>query len=369
MKKQIGVAILSALLAISSPIAALASTESAPEHGGPVPGNGCTYYRVRAGDTLSRIAAQFGKSVAAIQAANGLLGTRIYAGQTLCIPNYMPPPPHTPPPGPHPMPPPMPPNNGPWHGEYWNNLDQSGAPSLTRNDVSVNFNWGYGTPNAGVIVADNFSARWTRTINFAPGKYRFVLTADDGARLWINGGAVIDQYAYAGQNTWTWEGDLNGPTSVRVDYVERGGLARVSLSYGMIGNGMPPAPPAWGSWRADYYNTLDFTGNATTRYYNTLALNWGYNAPTAGINADKFTARFTTTRYLAAGTYRIVARADDGVRVYVDGNKVMDEWREQSYRTFVGGNFVLGAGNHEIKVEYFELTGAAAIQVYWERLS
>ena len=40
------------------------------------------------------------------------------------------------------------PGSGPWYGEYWNNTAQSGAPSLVRNDAALNFNWGFGTPDA-----------------------------------------------------------------------------------------------------------------------------------------------------------------------------------------------------------------------------
>jgi LysM repeat protein len=46
----------------------------------------CTNYTVRSGDNLFRIGLKFGVSVSAIQAANGLSGTFIYAGQVLCIP-------------------------------------------------------------------------------------------------------------------------------------------------------------------------------------------------------------------------------------------------------------------------------------------
>src|SRR5690606_2207379 len=52
-----------------------------------------------------------------------------------------------------------------WRGEYYNNNSLSGSPTLVRDDASVNFNWGAGSPAAGTIVADNFSVRWTRNLN------------------------------------------------------------------------------------------------------------------------------------------------------------------------------------------------------------
>ena len=56
--------------------------------GGTCPtGGGCrAYYRVRVGDTLTKIAYRYGTSVAALQQCNGIWNPdRIYAGQTLCI--------------------------------------------------------------------------------------------------------------------------------------------------------------------------------------------------------------------------------------------------------------------------------------------
>jgi hypothetical protein len=37
----------------------------------------------------------------------------------------------------------------------------------------------------GGQVVDNFSARWTRTANFAAGAYHFSVTGDDGVKLYV----------------------------------------------------------------------------------------------------------------------------------------------------------------------------------------
>ncbi|NIO72208.1 MAG: beta-glucosidase, partial [Anaerolineae bacterium] len=72
-----------------------------------------------------------------------------------------------------------------WKAEYYNNPNLSGAPVLVRNDVSVNFDWGTGSPGPGV-PADNFSARWSHSISFPAGTYRFHVRVDDAVRLWID---------------------------------------------------------------------------------------------------------------------------------------------------------------------------------------
>lgn len=87
-----------------------------------------------------------------------------------------------------------------WKGEYYNNQNRSGDRVVCRNDVGVDgpgldFNWGLGSPAAGVL-ADHFSARWTRRINFAAGTYRFYMKGDDGFRLFLddNSTPIINGY-------------------------------------------------------------------------------------------------------------------------------------------------------------------------------
>ena len=64
---------------------------------------------------------------------------------------------------------------------------------MVRNDQAINFDWGYDAPVAG-LAADEFSVRWTRTVNFAAGYYRISVRADDGVRLWLDDGLLIDRW-------------------------------------------------------------------------------------------------------------------------------------------------------------------------------
>ncbi len=72
-----------------------------------------------------------------------------------------------------------------WKGEYWVNTSLSGSSVVCRDDADLNFNWGAGSPDP-LIPVDAFSARWTRTVNFNEGTYRFHVWHDDGARLFID---------------------------------------------------------------------------------------------------------------------------------------------------------------------------------------
>ncbi len=77
--------------------------------------------------------------------------------------------------------------------QYFNTNDLSG-PALVRVDSSIDFNWGTGSPDAS-IAADNFSARWNGELEAQfTETHTFYVNANDGARLWINGALLIDQF-------------------------------------------------------------------------------------------------------------------------------------------------------------------------------
>ncbi|WP_297641201.1 PA14 domain-containing protein [Caldilinea sp.] len=113
-----------------------------------------------------------------------------------------------------------------------------------REDPRIDFNWGFGSPAPGVIGADNFSVRWTNTVNFAPGVYRFRATVDDGVRVFVNERLVIDSWrVQAATTVESADVALSGPASVRVEYFEDAGEARIALTWFQVG-AAPPAPCA-----------------------------------------------------------------------------------------------------------------------------
>lgn len=118
-----------------------------------------------------------------------------------------------------------------WTGEFWNNTTLSGTPSSTAFYNEVNFDWGNAAP-AQRVPADNFSARFTRTLNLAPGTWRFTLTFDDGARLYVNNRQLINRWTEGALRSYYYDIYLaGGPTEVRVDYFELTERAVLKLTY------------------------------------------------------------------------------------------------------------------------------------------
>jgi hypothetical protein len=131
-----------------------------------------------------------------------------------------------------PPPPPPPPPAEPFAAQYFDNSTLSGNPVLTRSDAAIDFDWGAGTPDPAV-PADRFSARWTRTKDYAAGTYRFSVTGDDGIRVLVDGTQVIDGWFYQSPTTYTADVPLSaGQHTVVVEYFEYtgGAVARFSES-------------------------------------------------------------------------------------------------------------------------------------------
>jgi hypothetical protein len=129
-------------------------------------------------------------------------------------------------------PPPPPPPPEPFVAEYFDNSLLLGAPVVTRNDNTIDFDWGESTPDP-LIPADRFSARWTRTKDYTAGAYRFSVTGDDGIRVLLDGTEVVNGWFYQAPTTYSADVQLTeGQHTVVVEYFEHtgGAVARFSES-------------------------------------------------------------------------------------------------------------------------------------------
>ena len=125
-------------------------------------------------------------------------------------------------------------------------------------------------------------------------------------------------------------------------------------------------PSLTGQYRAEYYNNLSLSGSPIfTRNEGSINYDWGSGGPGNGVGNDNFSARWTGHFNFSAGSYTIIARADDGIRVWVDDSSIIDAWRDQP-ATEYRANCTLSDGEHEVKVEYYEKGGQAVAQLRWE---
>nr|BFE54071.1 PA14 domain-containing protein [Saccharothrix mutabilis subsp. capreolus] len=99
----------------------------------------------------------------------------------------------------------------------------------------------------------------------------------------------------------------------------------------------------------------------------TAVRNWGSDAPAAGIPADNYSLRMSgDIVFPEAGNYTLRVLADDGVRVWVNDNLVMDHWVD-SAPTWRTATVNSPAPNHhkQIRVEYYENAVTAQLELHW----
>ena len=135
-----------------------------------------------------------------------------------------------------------------------------------------------------------------------------------------------------------------------------------------IGGEEGPAPsPVTNGLVGSYFNNTTLAGTAALSRTEAVNFNWGTAAPGAGVNADNFSARWTgTVAPTSTGSYRFQTYSDDGVRVWVNGTQVINNWTDHSPTTNSSANVSLTAGQrYTIRVEYYEKTGGAVMQLRW----
>lgn len=124
-----------------------------------------------------------------------------------------------------------------------------------------------------------------------------------------------------------------------------------------------PLPPSSGAWTVNYFANRNLAGSPVlTQGVDNVQFNWGQGSPGPNVPADNFSARFERDLSFSTGTYEFRATYDDGVRIYLDGQLIIDDWNEGSARSSSAQRLLSGV--HNIQVEYFEATGDAAIVVF-----
>jgi glucose/arabinose dehydrogenase/RNase P/RNase MRP subunit p29 len=252
-----------------------------------------------------------------------------------------------------------------YQADYFSNMTLSGSPALSRCDnAPLNYDWGTGSPDPSV-PADGFSARWAGQFNFPAGDTTFTVTADDGIRLYVDGQVLIDKWIDQSPTTYTATTTLTAGThQVKVEYYENAGGAVAKASWTTSGG--TPGPCTAGQYQADYFSNMTLSGTPALSRCESAPVNydWGGGGPGAPIPNDKFSARWQGSFDFPAGDTTFSVTADDGTRLYVDGQALIDKWIDQSATTY-SATTTLTAGTHQVTVEYYENAVDAVAKASW----
>ena len=272
-------------------------------------------------------------------------------------------------------------------GAYFSNQLRTliSPATLVRTDAVVNFYWTDSSPDPTVSTMD-FSVIWTGTVQAQFSEpYTFYTTTDDGVRLWVNGQLLVDKWV--DQAATEWSGTLllqaGQKYSIVMEYYQNGGGASAQLAWSSPStakNIIPqsqlyPATPTsaaigngTGLAGAYYANQLRTFTNPPTllRTDATVDFNWNNNSPDSSIGLDDFSVIWTGTVLAQfSEPYTFYTTTDDGVRLWVNGQLLVDKWVDQAATEWSGGIFLQAGTQYPITVEYYQNGGDALAQLAW----
>lgn len=131
---------------------------------------------------------------------------------------------------------------------------------------------------------------------------------------------------------------------------------------GQGGQALPPSP----GLRAEYWSSyLDLT---LQRVEPTLDVVWGAGGPSDAVGVDRFSARWTgTLTPPETGAYTLITDSDDGVRVWLDGRLIIDDWAGHFVTRNTAEVTLTGNEPVELRVDYFEIDIDASIRLSWSK--
>src|SRR5262245_33573636 len=119
---------------------------------------------------------------------------------------------------------------------------------------------------------------------------------------------------------------------------------------------------------AEYFSNERLEGApALKRTDETVNFDWGMSKPAPGVPADDFSARWTGKVVPSvSGKYHFGAIADDGVRIYLDGKLITEDWTQHAPTTVTGEVTLEANKSYEVKMEYYESKIGAVAKLVWE---
>jgi glucose/arabinose dehydrogenase len=125
-------------------------------------------------------------------------------------------------------------------------------------------------------------------------------------------------------------------------------------------------PPTGDGLSAVYYDNKDLTGTTITRIDPTINFNWKKGSPDPAIGADTFSARWTGfVQPEFSEMYTFYTLTNDGVRLWVDGQLIIDRWVNNPQGEGVGTIVLTGGVKYSITMEYYENKANAAARLSW----
>ncbi len=261
-------------------------------------------------------------------------------------------------------------------------------PVLKRVDKTINFE---STQEGfhGTQLVDFFFIRWTGKIRIPKdGNYTFIMESDDGSRLFIDGKQIIDHNGLHAMEEKSGDAELKtGDHDIKIEFFENDVDAGCRFLWQAPGKDKEivpatallhpsAAPSTQNGLQGEYYDIGQELDDFPTisaekkpvvkRVDKNINFESTQEAFPGTQLVDYFFVRWTgNLRVPKDGKYTFFLESDDGSRLFIDGKQVITNGGRH-HMTEKFGEVELTAGQHSIKVEYFENEVDAGCIFSWQ---
>jgi hypothetical protein len=236
--------------------------------------------------------------------------------------------------------------NSPWKGAVWS---FTVPPKTAYKPVPAN--------NAKFIDAENTALSWTAGFG---SKLHFVYFGDDYDTVANATGAPPTAFTTYNpgsldlEKTYYWRVDESDGANTYTGDVW-------SFTTAKEGGGV----------RGDYYRGMNFENHVLTRTDPDIDFNWGDpGGPDPAVGNDQFSARWTGEVEAAfTETYTFYATGDDGVRLWIDGQQLVNGWIDQGATEYSGTIDLVAGQTYSLVMEYYENGGGTTAELRWSSAS
>ncbi len=189
-----------------------------------------------------------------------------------------------------------------WRADYFDTLDLSGLPVVSRNEKSINHVWGETPPVPG-LSGNGYSVRWEQRQFLPAGDYRYDIDVSGGARLWVDGEMLIDDWTEVSERSLsaTSQFTSDGYHDIRVEYIYVRGNALIRFDWERDEAPAPPSAVINGPSRSEVNVAVTFDGSQSTASGGGELVAYAWDLG----DGEMASGPTVTHTYLAAGIYNV----------------------------------------------------------------
>jgi GH43 family beta-xylosidase len=254
------------------------------------------------------------------------------------------------------------------NAQYFHNDDFTGLAA--ERTEAVDFNWGSASPVAGVDP-DTFSVRWTGQVEALYSEtYTFYTTSNQGARLWVDGQMLVDNWEphNTEEDSATIALVVGQKYDLRLEYFEQYGSAEIQLEWSSASQTRQiiSAVQLYESPEGLRGEYSDAFGGSALRIDSAIDFDWGIGRSHPSIAVDQFDVQWTgQVRADFSEEYVFSIQSDEGARLWIGNELVIDDWTAHTTQVETGTKMLEVGKWYDLRLEYYDNTGHAEVELAW----